>query len=69
MNDFSLTSLDKTMKETTETLDEFIARAKSELDDFATSWRNSQKKFGADMYPAVHEPGEWDEQVRSYFGG
>ena len=46
-----------------ETLDEFVARAKSEVDKFAEEWRKG-RETDPEHWPMSLPPGDWDEQFR-----
>lgn len=52
-----------------ETLDQFIARAKREIDTFAEKWRDNMTE-SPDEYPNKLPPQDWDEQYLSdIYGG
>lgn len=47
-----------------ETLEQFVNRAKVEIDGFAEIWRGNAKEYPLD-FPLEMEDGDWDQEFRS----
>lgn len=46
-----------------ETLEQFVNRAKVEIDAFADTWRDNAKEYPSD-FPMEKEYGDWDQEFR-----